>query len=171
METTKIEQIRADGLRPQVVACIICDKKLFFVYKEKYRLWQLPQGGIEPGETTETALKREMSEELGESVASSFAGEMMLIGENKVFFPKNKINSRKLHSISGKEIGMKGKHYFFVAARTQEKSVKIDDTEFDDYLWCSYDEAMKKVDKIYQPGKKRITASVVKELKAQSLID
>ena len=27
--------------------------------------WQLPQGGVEPGETTETAIKREMTEEVG----------------------------------------------------------------------------------------------------------
>ena len=171
MNSSEIEQIRKKGLRPQVVACIISDRKLLLVYKERYKLWQLPQGGIEPGETIEAALSREMAEELGESIVKSFEKEIILVGENKVFFPKNKLNSRKLYSATGEEIEMKGKHYFFVAVRTQEKSIKINDTEFDDYLWCSYNEAMKKVDEIYQPGKKRVTEQVVNELKSQRLID
>ena len=53
----------------EVVAAIICKNGTYFAtqrgYGEFEGMWEFPGGKIEPGESTDAALKREIQEELG----------------------------------------------------------------------------------------------------------
>jgi len=58
--------IDRDGYRPNV-GIIICNRKneVFWGKRVKQHAWQFPQGGIDPGETPEAAMYRELHEEVG----------------------------------------------------------------------------------------------------------
>ena len=58
--------IDSNGFRPNV-GIIICNKlgQLLWAKRIKQDAWQFPQGGIKEAETTEEALFRELSEEVG----------------------------------------------------------------------------------------------------------
>ena len=55
-----------DGYRPNV-GIVICDKQCQVLWARRYgqHSWQFPQGGINPGETAEQAMYRELFEEVG----------------------------------------------------------------------------------------------------------
>ena len=56
----------SDGYRPNVgIILTNDDKKVFWAKRLKKPAWQLPQGGIDEGEDIETALMRELNEEIG----------------------------------------------------------------------------------------------------------
>ncbi len=161
----EIDKIRNQGLRPQAVGCILNGKKIFFLFKEKHNLWQLPQGGIDNQETIDQAIKREMKEELGEKFVNSCDQTTLIIGEDQVLFPTSTQNAKELRNDKGEKVFMKGKKYFFVLVNTNNSKINIKDTEFDDYQWLSLAEAMALANKIYQPGKKRITIKALNLLK------
>jgi putative (di)nucleoside polyphosphate hydrolase len=58
--------IDRDGYRPNV-GIIICNRKneVFWGKRVRQHAWQFPQGGIDPGETPEVAMYRELHEEVG----------------------------------------------------------------------------------------------------------
>src|SRR4051812_40648997 len=58
--------IDRDGYRPNV-GIILCNQKneVFWGKRVREHSWQFPQGGIKPGETPETAMYRELQEEVG----------------------------------------------------------------------------------------------------------
>ncbi len=57
--------------RTNVAAVLVRDDLVLLGQRFRYPdLWQLPQGGVEPGESLEEALLREISEELGISSPS-----------------------------------------------------------------------------------------------------
>jgi len=56
--------------RPSVYAVIVKDDSILMV-RPDHELWALPGGGMEPNESVEEALKREVSEETGYTVESS----------------------------------------------------------------------------------------------------
>jgi len=162
----QIDKIRQEGFRPQVVGCIIADNKILFVYKEKYKLWQLPQGGVDNREDIEQATTREMTEELGKDFTKSFRVSKV-IGEDKLIFPKHLQGSRTLRTDKGKEIFMLGKKYFFVPITTTNKNLNITKTEFDDYKWLGYQEALNLTARIYQKGKQQTTLKALESLHRQ----
>jgi len=67
------------GIRPSVRAIIIKDDKLALVYSTKYDYYTFAGGGIENGETKETALIREIREELGLEVIPASIKEYGLV--------------------------------------------------------------------------------------------
>ncbi|MEO8567093.1 MAG: RNA pyrophosphohydrolase, partial [Betaproteobacteria bacterium] len=55
-----------DGYRPNVAIVVSNSKNLVFWGKRiREHSWQFPQGGINPGETPEQAMYRELKEEVG----------------------------------------------------------------------------------------------------------
>ncbi len=182
---SEIDYIRQSGFRPQIVGCIISkplkkditkpaeiaflQNKILFVYKEKYKLWQLPQGGIDNNETITQATLREMTEELGKNFTKSFQIDR-IIGEDRLIFPKQLQGSRKLQTDTGEKIFMIGKKYFFVVISVSNTNLNINETEFDDYQWLNYKEALKLVNKIHQKGKRQIILKGLKLLRQQNLL-
>jgi putative (di)nucleoside polyphosphate hydrolase len=165
----EIDKIRQEGFRPQVVCCILRNNKILFVYKKKYKLWQLPQGGIDNKESIEQATLREMSEELGTDFTKSFQiGK--IVGEDKLIFPKHLQGSRNLQTDNGEEKLMLGKKYFFVPIQTTTETLDITQSEFDDYKWLSYEEAIELTQKIYQKGKQQLTLKIITLLHTNILL-
>lgn len=165
----KIDIIRKSGYRPQIVGCFLNNKKILFLYKKKYNLWQLPQGGIDNQETIEQATIREMTEELGNEFTTSLKINS-LICKNQVEFPNHTKNLRKLKTDAGKNIFMKGKKYFFIAIDTNIANLDINKTEFDDYKWLDYKKAIELSKTIYQQGKQRVTIDALDTLQNLNLI-
>ena len=55
-----------DGYRPNVAIVIVNGKnQVFWGKRIREHSWQFPQGGINPGETPEQAMYRELREETG----------------------------------------------------------------------------------------------------------
>ena len=165
----QIDDIRQKGLRPQVVGCILHDKKILFVYKEKHKLWQLPQGGIDNKETIKQAITREMTEELGIKFTKSFqVGKV--IGNDTLIFPKHLQDSRHLQTDVGEKKLMLGKKYFFIPIQTTSENLDITQTEFDDYKWLSYKKSILTIRNIHQKGKQQIIFKALTALHKQNLL-
>lgn len=167
----EIDAIRSTGLRAQVVACLIHNNKLLFVYQNEYQLWQLPQGGIKNRETAPEALMREIAEELGDSITEAIQGKPIQLSPQQIAFPKEKYDVKKLVRDDGTQVTMKGKFYFVYALPTKHSAIRLDETQFDDFKWCSYQEAQELIETIYQKGKQRITRAITEELFSSGMIE
>jgi len=167
----QINLIRQQGLRPVIVGCIINDQKLLMVYKEKYNLWFLPQGGIKNEESVSQAIKREMIEELGQSFFDNCQTDFIFLSANQVNFPSKHRGSRDLFTDQGAKIFMKGKKYLFYMIKSDQQDVDITQTEFNDYQWVNYEQGKALAEKIYQKGKKRITLDIMEKLKNNKIIN
>lgn len=164
-----IDKHRQVGFRPGTVGCVLHEGKVLFVYHKEYNLWQLPQGGIDNGESLTEATMREMAEELGSDFAQTLTvGEC--VGDNNVSFPSQTQNTRELKTDAGETVAMKGKWYYFVAIQTTQPELDISKTEFDEYKWLSYDEALALAGTIYQSGKKRVTLDALQKLHNAGLL-
>ncbi|MFH1631502.1 MAG: NUDIX domain-containing protein [bacterium] len=160
----KIDEIRRAGFRPQVVGCFVHDKKALFVYKAEHELWQFPQGGINNQETLDSAFRREMAEELGKTFVDKAEGDISVFEKDLVEFPIKTQGTRDLQTDDGKEVFMKGKLYFFAVADAGTDDLNVDDTEFDDFRWLNYQEALNLAEGIYQRGKRRVTLKALEAL-------
>ncbi len=165
----EIDEIRKTGFRPQVVACFLKDKKILFMYKKDYHLWQIPQGGIDNGEELEEAVVREMKEELGGDFIKNIEIDL-LVRRNAIEFSMDKWNLRDLRTDDGQRVLMKGKEYFFMTINAGIIELDIDQTEFDDYKWLDYEESLETTSTIYQTGKKRITEDLINVLHELELL-
>jgi len=170
LSLAQIDQIREQGLRPQVVGCFVNQGKILFVYKENFNLWQLPQGGIDNKETLEQALWREMKEELGEKFVGAAEQEIEILGTGQLPFPKKLHGSRDLQTDDGKPVQMTGKKYIFLAIKAGIQELDLSESEFDNYRFVDYAQGMELAETIYQSGKKRITTKVLELLKKAGLV-
>ena len=128
--------IDSNGFRPNV-GIIICNKlgQLLWAKRIKQDAWQFPQGGIKEAETTEEALFRELSEEVG-----LCKDDVRILSQTsewlKYRLPKPYIRQRKGRTC----IGQKQK-WFLLALQTEEGRVDLQNTlqpEFDDWCWVNY---------------------------------
>lgn len=167
----ELDNLRKAGLRPSVVGCFINNKKILLVYQKVHNLWQLPQGGIDNGQNLEQAFSKEMSEEVTEDFFKNVETPAQLIAEDKIEFPPSKQNLREMKSDAGEPLQMKGKYYYFMVANSKVTDLTIGATEFDDYKWLNYDEAVKLIKDTNTGGKLRITNMILNRLKDKNLIE
>ena len=128
--------IDSNGFRPNV-GIIICNKlgQLLWAKRIQQDAWQFPQGGIKEAETTEEALFRELSEEVG-----LCKDDVRILSQTsewlKYRLPKPYIRQRKGRTC----IGQKQK-WFLLGLQTEEGRVDLENTlqpEFDDWCWVNY---------------------------------
>lgn len=166
-----IDTIRKVGFRPTAVACFILDRKVLLVYHEEYKLWQLPQGGVDNGELPEETIRREAIEELGESFTANMTNDLKFIGRDRVEFRPEKYNVRDLKSDSGEQLEMRGKEYLFFAVPITKYELNEKESEFSQHEWHTFASAQQRIEEIYQPGKQRITRRAVQFLFDEKIID
>jgi len=172
---TELDAIRKAGLRPEVVGCFFNDNKLLFLFDDRYKVWGLPQGGIDNGEMPSAALNREMEEELGKDFVNKcdtciVLGRCTLMGEDHIFFPASTKVEKVLKTDDGTEVPMKGKEYLFYAVQTQSQSLDIKKTEFERHSWLTHEKALQLADDMPQKGKQKITREAISLLKENKFI-
>ncbi len=157
----QLNTIRKSGFRPNIVTCLLYESKILFLYKKEYNLWMLPQGGIDNEENPEEAVVREMKEELGDPFVEQVESDPEYVCSNVIEFPPQTRGNKDLETDGGKEVFMKGKVYFFYAWQTPSDDLDIEKTEFDDFKWLEFNNAVVTASKIYQKGKQRITTKAL----------
>lgn len=168
----EIDGYRKGGFRPQAVGCLIRDQKILLLFDRRYKIWQLPQGGIDNKEKLREALMREITEELSANfVKECTVPEDFLLNCEKVEFPSKPQGSRELTTDSGDKVKLLGKKYFFCLVYYEGKEpFDLKASQFDDYLWASFKQAKFLAETISQRGKKRITLNTLNHLKALKLL-
>ena len=117
------------------VAMIVLNKdnKVLFCKRRNTENWQFPQGGVDQNENIESAMFRELNEEVGLGKDNV---EIKAISQNLIYYdiPKN-IRSRVL---GGKFKGQAQK-YFLLKLISGEVDLNIENTpEFDKYIWVPF---------------------------------
>lgn len=114
--------------RPVIVAIIKNKKERILLIRsaKNKRVWYLPQGGIEYGELVETALFREIEEELG--IAQKDLTLINYLGFEDLDAEKSRRDRRGF---------IKGKRYFFFTLFfiPSAETLNINHDEVSNYLW------------------------------------
>tara|TARA_B100000579_G_scaffold437821_1_gene469239 strand:- start:355 stop:822 length:468 start_codon:yes stop_codon:yes gene_type:complete len=123
-------------------------------FKNNY--WQMPQGGIDDGETPEQAMVRELAEEVG--IKKNYE----ILNETKDWYSYH-IPTELVNVIwDGKYIGQKQK-WFLCRFFGNDKEIKLDThtPEFEDWKWIEPDQAITNV----IPFKRALYANILKSFK------
>ena len=128
--------VDAEGFRPNVGMIVVnMDGLLLWAKRARQDAWQFPQGGIDPGETPEQALYRELHEELG-----LLPPQVQQLGETQGWLryrlPQRYIRRGRVPLC----IGQKQKWFLL---RLNDDSVPLSfdcgpQPEFDSYRWVDY---------------------------------
>ncbi len=168
----ELNKIRNEGFRPGVVACVIHNKKILMFFKEEYKLWMLPQGGINNKEKIADALSRNLIEELGaEFVTGLDFKNIIYAGLDRMEFKPGRHEMAELKDDSGKDIQMIGKDYIFCVITAPTEKIDLSKTVYDENFWMSFREAYFIADRMYQKGKRRITIKILNTLQTLGLIE
>lgn len=152
--------IDADGFRSNVGIVLVNHEDQLFWAKRigQKNAWQFPQGGINPEESIETALYRELTEEIGLN-----RDDVEILGSTEEWLhyllPKRYI---RYHS-KPVCIGQKQK-WFLLRLLADESKLRLDQTpnpEFDLYKWVEYWHPLKDVVSF----KRKVYRQVLEEFK------
>lgn len=156
--------IDSDGFRPNVGIILANDVgQVLWARRINQNAWQFPQGGIDPKESPEAALFRELNEEIGLQQQ-----DVRILactrGWLRYRLPQRLVrnNSRPIC------VGQKQK-WFLLRLLAEEASVRMDVTgkpEFDDWRWVSYWYPLKQV----VPFKREVYRRALKELAPRLLM-
>ncbi len=128
--------IDGDGFRANV-GIILCNDQgnLLWARRIGQQSWQFPQGGIQPDETAEEALYRELKEEVGLDPE-----DVELVGQTKGWLryrlPKRFIRYRSQPLCVGQK-----QRWFMLRLIGDEERVQLDLStapEFDEWRWVEY---------------------------------
>ena len=125
-----------DGFRPNV-AIVLGDGlgRVFWAKRIGQNAWQFPQGGIDFGENSLKAAKRELFEEVG--ISSKSVKLIDSIDDWLKYDIPKKSRRKKIFKTNFK--GQKQKWFLFKLKEDVEISFENDpDNEFDDFKWVSY---------------------------------
>lgn len=128
--------VDAEGFRPNV-GIILCNPQGQVLWAKRIgqNAWQFPQGGINPGETAEQALYRELMEELGLEPR-----HVEMLGQTREWLryrlPKRYIRRGHVPLCIGQK-----QRWFLLRLSADDSLVRFDRCdrpEFDGFRWVSY---------------------------------
>jgi putative (di)nucleoside polyphosphate hydrolase len=128
--------IDSEGFRANV-GIIVCNDygNLLWTRRIGQNSWQFAQGGVDPGESAEEALFRELTEEIGLT-----KNDVRILGSTKEWL-KYRLPNRYIRQDSIPLcIGQKQK-WFMLKLTSNESAIHFDATghpEFDHYMWVNY---------------------------------
>ena len=128
--------IDSDGYRANVGIVITNEKKQILLAKRfKQDAWQLPQGGIDQGETELEALYRELEEEVGLDPT-----QVSLLAKTPKWLrydlPMEHIRRRQIPTCIGQK-----QVWFLLMLDSSDDNISLDShhkAEFDDWKWVDY---------------------------------
>ncbi|HEY3644833.1 MAG TPA: RNA pyrophosphohydrolase [Gammaproteobacteria bacterium] len=129
--------IDAEGFRANV-GIVLChaDGRLFWARRVGGRAgWQFPQGGMQPGETPEQALYRELAEEVGLGPE-----QVQVLATSRDWLSYRLPPRYQRHASQPVCIGQK-QRWFLLRCRDEQPQVRFDTSptpEFDDWRWVDY---------------------------------
>ena len=117
-------------------------KKIFCGRRVGLQIWQMPQGGIEEGESPEQAMYRELHEEVG-----LFGADVDLIGrtEGWLYYRLPEKYQRKVGI--PKCVGQK-QIWFLLGFKGEDTEIRLDlhvSPEFEEWVWVEYWEPLSMV--------------------------
>ncbi|MGB0495271.1 MAG: RNA pyrophosphohydrolase [Kangiellaceae bacterium] len=128
--------IDSEGFRSNV-GIMVCNDfgKLLWTRRIGQNSWQFAQGGVDPGESAEQAMFRELTEEIGLEEK-----DVKILGVTKEWL-KYRLPNRYIRQDSRPLcIGQKQK-WFMLKLTSHESKIHFDATghpEFDHFMWVSY---------------------------------
>lgn len=159
MNKTK-QEIKTDlPFRPGVGMMILNKDNKVFVGKRldtKTDRWQMPQGGIDLGETPSKAAFREMEEEIGSNKGN-------IIAESKYWY-SYRIPSNVSHKLwNGQYCGQKQKWFLIrFCGKDEDINIKTELPEFEDWMWVDIDQLLS----LIIPFKKKLYKQVIEEFRS-----
>ena len=112
------------GKRPSVRGIIVRDGKVAMMHSKKYNYYKLPGGGIEPGETLEDTLIREVREESGLIVKPETIREFGYV--------------RRIEKGRKEDIFVQDNYYFICEAEATSVEQKLDDYEAEEQFTLEF---------------------------------
>ena len=101
--------------------------QMLLVHKPRKKdAWQLPQGGVEKGETIREAAQREIQEEAG--ITPTIVGDTKHVYQYD--FPASYRRFRP-DNVCGQKVE------YFIGILDASEEVQVDDEEIDDFVWTS----------------------------------
>lgn len=162
--------IDRDGFRPNV-GIILCNQagQVFWAKRINQDAWQFPQGGIREHESPESAMFRELYEEVG-----LHPHQVEVIGVTRSWLryrlPKRLIRRHSVPVCIGQK-----QRWFALRLTSSEDSVKLDTSdkpEFDNWRWVDYwqpsDEVISFKRKVYRLALKELQPLIDPEKSAAS---
>jgi putative (di)nucleoside polyphosphate hydrolase len=144
--------------RPSVGLMIINSKFEIFVGRRidaKTEAWQMPQGGIDAGETPEVAAMREMKEEVGTNNAE-------IVAKTKQWYKYDLPNYLISKLWNGRYRGQRQKWFLLnFLGNDDEINIHYDHAEFTDWKWVKIEE----LTQIIVPFKKNLYIAVIEEFR------
>ena len=144
--------------RPSVGLMILNSKFEVFVGRRidsKSEAWQMPQGGIDEGETPEKAAIREMKEEVGTDNAK-------IISKTKQWYKYDLPNYLISKLWNGRYRGQRQKWFLLqFLGEDSEININYQNAEFTDWKWVKIEE----LTNIIVPFKKNLYISVIEEFR------
>jgi putative (di)nucleoside polyphosphate hydrolase len=154
-DSTKVSDL---PFRPGVGMMIVDKENRVFVGKRvdsKTHGWQMPQGGIDMGETPSSAALREMEEEIGCRLG-------YIIAESKNWYSYRVPDFLIPRLWDGKYCGQKQKWFLIRFTGTDgDINIKTTHPEFDNWKWVNFDQLLADI----IPFKLKLYKQVVKEFK------
>lgn len=123
---------------------------------QKGDAWQMPQGGIDEGETAEQAALRELEEEIG-------TGSAVIVGESKGWLTYDLPPELVGVAWKGRYRGQKQK-WFALRFTGSDDDIRIDGEhpEFAEWRWVEFDQLIE----LIVPFKRELYAEVTREFAA-----
>jgi hypothetical protein len=166
----QLDEMRTTGYRPTVVVCCLHDKKVLLLFKKDYRLWMLPQSGVNTRETPARVALTVLKEEMGDKFVANCAKVATYLGDDQVEFLPEKQTNEEMETEDGKSFKIIGKHYYFYAVEVKTEEFDLAQTVYDESYWFDSKPGLVLASKIYQPGKRRITMKALNLLQENNLI-